>query len=108
VPTMLAQGEYAYSVNDIGIAACHLARTGKEIWSHRLDSKMTASPILVDGKIYAVGEDGKVYVFEAAPRFKLLATNTLGEDVSSTPAVANGKLFIRGHQHLFCIGKKDR
>jgi len=108
VPTMLAQGEYAYSVNDIGIATCHLARTGKEIWSHRLGSEMTASPIMVDGKIYAAGEDGKVYVFEAAPQFKLLATNTLGEDVSSTPAVANGKIFIRGQQHLFCIGKKDR
>jgi outer membrane protein assembly factor BamB len=107
VPTMLARGEYAYSVNDIGIAACYLARTGKEIWSQRLGSNVTASPILVDGKIYAVGEDGKVYVFEAAPRFKLLATNNLGEAVSSTPAVANGKLFIRGHQHLYCIGKKD-
>jgi outer membrane protein assembly factor BamB len=108
VPTMLAKGEYAYSVNDRGMAACHVARTGKEIWSERLGSPMTASPILVDGKIYAVGEDGKVYVYQAGPEYKLLATNLLGEEVSSTPALANGKLYIRGQQHLICIGKKDQ
>ncbi len=105
VPTMLGQGEYVYSVNDAGFAACHVARTGKEIWSVRLNAKMTASPVLIDGKIYAVADDGKVFVFAAAPEFKLLARNTIGEAVSASPAVANERLYVRGHQHLFCIGK---
>lgn len=105
VPTMLAQGKYVYSVTDKGIAACHVARTGEEVWSERLGSDVTASPILVDGKIYIVGEDGKVYVLAAAPKFQLLAQNAIGERVSATPAVANDRLYIRGQQHLFCIGK---
>ena len=106
VPTMLGVGSYFYSVNDFGFAACHEVRTGKEIWTERLGSSVTASPILIDGKIYAVGDKGKVYVFEATTKFKLLAVSSVGENVSATPAVANGKLYIRGHEHLFCIGKK--
>ena len=57
------------------------------------------------GKVYAVAKNGTVYVFEAAPKFKLLAQNRIGETVTSTPAVADNRLFIRGEKHLFCIGK---
>ncbi len=108
VPTMLSQGEYVYSVNDKGIAACHVAKTGKEVWSERLGSPVTASPLLIDGKIYAAGEDGKVYVYAASPKFSLLAQNTLDEAVYATPAVANDRLYIRGKEHLYCIGKQAK
>ncbi len=107
VPCLLARGDYLYNLQDKGgMASCHVAATGEEVWRERLGSAgFTASPILVDGKIYAAAEDGTVYVFEAAPKFKLLAKNTIGEAISSTPAVADNRLFIRGQQHLFCIGK---
>jgi outer membrane protein assembly factor BamB len=105
VPCMLASGDYLYSVNDAGTAACHAARTGEEVWSKRLAGPVTASPILVDGKVYAIDESGEVYVFEAAPTFKLLAKNSVGESVLSSPAVADNRMYIRGREHLFCIAK---
>lgn len=106
VPCLLARGDHVFSVTDKGMAACYLARTGEEVWSKRLtDGDITASPVMVDGKVYAVANDGSVFVFEAAPTFKLLAKNAVGEPVSSTPAVADNRLFIRGNKHLFCIGK---
>jgi outer membrane protein assembly factor BamB len=105
VPTMLVRGDHVYSVNDVGVAGCHVAKTGAEVWTERLGGSMSASPILVDGKVYAVSEQGDVYVFEAAPTFKLLAKNPTGEPVKATPAVADSRLFIRGQNHLFCIGK---
>ena len=105
VPCLLASGPYLFSVNDAGFAACHVAKTGREVWSTRLGSAMSASPILVDGKVYACGEDGTVYVFAATDKFQLLATNNVGEPVMATPAVADGRLFIRGKEHLYCIGK---
>ena len=106
VPCLLVKGDYLYSVNDYGEAYCHLARTGEEVWKESLcRTGFTASPILVDDKVYAVAKDGAVYVFEAAPKFKSLARNTVGEAVSSTPAVADNHMFIRGDKHLFCIGK---
>lgn len=106
VPCMLSHGAHVYSVNDRGIAFCHVARTGKQVWSERLGSTVTASPVLVDGKVYVPADDGTVYVFEAAPAFKLLAKNEINEPVSATPAVADNRLFIRGKSHLFCIAKK--
>jgi outer membrane protein assembly factor BamB len=105
VPCLLAYGDYLFGVHDKGVASCHLAQNGEEVWRKRLDSGFTASPILVDGKVYAASESGLVYVFAAAPRFQLLAENRIGEAVFSTPAVADKRLFIRGEKHLFCIGK---
>ena len=106
VPCMLTRGEYLFWVNDKGLAGCTVAATGKEVWSERLGSPVTASPILVHGDIYVVGEDGTVYVYAASAEYKLLGQSKIGESVSATPAVADGKLFIRGNKHLFCIGKK--
>ena len=66
---------------------------------------MSASPILIDGKIYAASEDGYVYVYPVAPTFKLLARNAVGEGIMATPAVADNRLYIRGKTHLYCIGQ---
>jgi outer membrane protein assembly factor BamB len=112
VPTLLASGDYLYGVNDQGFATCNLAKTGAEVWKHRVSPtgiNVSASPILIDGKVYAASEEGDVYVFEASPTaFKLLAKNSLGEDIISTPAVASNRLYIRGKDNLFCIGKAGK
>ncbi len=47
-----------------------------------------------------------MFVFPAATTFKLLAKNSVGEPVSASPAVADNRLYIRGREHLFCIGKR--
>ncbi len=107
VPTLLTVGDHLFGVNDKGFAACYVARTGEPVWSEKRlgNSDVSASPVLIDGKIYIAAEDGSVYVLAADTHFKLLATNSVGEPVIATPAVANGRLFIRGSEHLFCIGK---
>jgi outer membrane protein assembly factor BamB len=108
VPTLLALGEHLYSVNDVGIAACHVAATGEEVWSHRLADKVafTASPVLIDGKVYAASENGRVFVFAATPeKFTPLATNKLGDSIFATPAVADGRLYVRSGERLYCVSK---
>jgi outer membrane protein assembly factor BamB len=106
VPTMLSRGEYVYFVNDKGVAYCVEAATGKSMWEERLGAGMSASPILVNDKIYAAMEDGDVYVFAAEPTYKLLAKNSLGEPMSATPAVANHRLYLHTKTHLYCIGNR--
>ncbi len=106
VPTLLARGEHLYFVNDRGFAGCFHAASGKNVWLKRQpEATFAASPVLIDGKMYAVSEAGDVYVFAAEPTYQLLAKNSLGERARATPAVANKRLFILGHNHLFCIGK---
>jgi outer membrane protein assembly factor BamB len=106
VPCPLAHGEHFYFVNDAGYAGCYHARTGKAVWLERLqEDRFTASPLLIDGKVYAASERGDVFVFAAAPTYKLLAQNDLGERIRATPAVADNRLYVRGERSLFCIGK---
>ena len=105
VPSMLTWEAYLFAVNDKGLALCYQAQTGKPVWTEHLASGFTASPVLIDGNVFAVSEDGEVFVFPAGPTFKRLAKNSIGEKVMATPAVANNRLFIRGQEHLFCIGK---
>jgi hypothetical protein len=106
VPSPVARGEHFYFVNDMGIAGCYHARTGKREWLERIASAgFHASPLMIDGKVYAASTGGDVYVFAGEPTFRLLSRNKLGEPVRATPAVADGRLYIRGERHLFCVGK---
>jgi outer membrane protein assembly factor BamB len=107
VPCFLSRGDHLYWVNDGGFAGCTVAKTGEVVWQERLGTKnFSASPVLIDGKVYAVNEGGDVYVFAAEPKYKLLAKNTLDDLVRASPAVADGRLYVRGQSTLYCIGKK--
>ena len=107
VPCPLSRGDHFYFVNDSGYAGCYDAKTGKRVWYERLDeSGFTASPVMIDGKIYAASASGDVFVFPAETKYNLLAQNSLGEKMRATPAVADGRLYLRGERSLFCIAKK--
>jgi outer membrane protein assembly factor BamB len=108
VPTVLVHDGHIYAVNDMGVASCWLAKTGENVWTERLGGNVSASPILVDGKVYAITEEGEVHVFRAATKFEPLGRSQLGESVIASPAVAGERLFIRGRQHLYCIGKQTK
>lgn len=107
VTCLLEQQGHLFFVADKGVASCLDLQTGKERWSQRLAGNFTSSPILVDGKIIVCNEDGEVTSFQANPeKFELVGKLKLGEAVLASPAVAEGKLFIRGQSHLFCIGAR--
>jgi outer membrane protein assembly factor BamB len=108
VPCPLVKGEHVYWIRDDGFATCAEIRTGKILWSERLFNKaISASPLMVGDTIFAVAEDGKAVAFKASPDgLDKGSESSLGEAVFASPAVADGRLFIRGTTHLFCIGKK--
>lgn len=108
VPGPLVLGEHLYWLTDDGQAMCFELKTGKLVWKERvLNRAISSSPVLVAGNVVAVDEGGKAVVFKATPDgYEKLATNDLGEPVFASPAVADGKLYIRGAKTLFCIGKK--
>jgi outer membrane protein assembly factor BamB len=108
VPCILVKGDLLFWVADKqGICCCGEAKTGKVLWSERLFGKeVTSSPIMVGDDIMAIGEDGDVFVFKASKKFEAVAKVSLKEPVYASPAVADGKVFIRGTAHLFCFGNK--
>jgi outer membrane protein assembly factor BamB len=101
----VASGGYLYLVDDKGWATCLNAATGKQVWKERLGKTFQASLVAGDGKVYFPSVEGEILVVKAGPKFQILARNEMGETVVASPAIANGQLFIRGQNHLFCIGK---
>ena len=103
VPTPIAFGEHLFLWGDNGAVVCVKAKTGEEMWTRRVGGNYSGSRVCVDGKLYCVAQDGTVAVIDAGPDYKLLGKTELGERCHSTPAIADGRLFIRGFEHLFCL-----
>lgn len=96
-----------YILSDGGIAECRNLKTGEVVFQERLKGNNWSSLVLsADGKCYAANQIGDCFVFKASPDFELLATNSLGEKIIGSIAVSDRRLFIRGYQHLWCIGGK--
>ena len=109
VPSSIAVGDYFYLMSDTGIITCIDALTGKIVYEGGrppVPSTFFASPVAFDGRILLTSEDGDSFVIKAGPVHEVLATNSVGEPVYASPAIANGRIFIRGERHLFAIGQK--
>jgi outer membrane protein assembly factor BamB len=104
----VALGDYLYRPHAPGMLRCFKAGTGEQVYQERLPTGIAnhASPIITaDGRIY-FASGGKSVVVQAGPEFKILATNDLGDPGQASPAAANGRLYLKGGKHLYCIGKK--
>ena len=71
--------------------------------AHR--ESFSASPVLVDGKVFFTNDEGETFVVAASTEFKLLRVNKLGEQTLASPALVDGKWYIRTASHLFAIGR---
>jgi len=100
VPTPIVYGQHLYLWCDRGIVCCVEMASGRTIWHERIGANYSSSPVCVDGKLYCISEDGEVVVLGAAPEFREYGRSPLGDGSHSTPAVANGRLYLRGFQRL--------
>jgi outer membrane protein assembly factor BamB len=103
VPTPIVYEGHLYVWADNGIVACANLETGETIWRERASGETSGSPVCVDGKLYCIGEQGDVTVVAAKPTFEPLGSTSLGEASHSTPAVGNGRLYLRTYSHLACL-----
>ena len=92
------------------IVSCHNARTGEIIGQLRLGEAkregFSASPVVVEGKVYFTNDDGETFVLSGAPDFKLLHVNRIGSPMLASPALVDGRWYFRTATHLVCVGKK--
>jgi outer membrane protein assembly factor BamB len=108
MPTPLIYGGLLYVLANQGILDCYELRSGKEIYRQRIPHQgggFSASPVAADGRIYLSSEDGDIFVVKAGKDFELLATNPMGERLMATPALSDGRMFVRGEHDLFSIGR---
>jgi outer membrane protein assembly factor BamB len=110
VPSPLLYGDYLYTVNDMAsIVTCFEAATGKVLWQGRLGvaqrEGFSASPIGVDGKVFFTNDQGETFVLRAGPSFELIRTNRIGEATLASPALVDGRWYMRTDRSLFAVGK---
>lgn len=95
-----------YITTTFAVVACFDATTGKFLWEYDSNSGFYSSPMIADGKLYVFDTDGKAYIFKPGRDPDLISSPNLGEPVFATPVFANGRIYIRGNKHLYCIGSK--
>jgi outer membrane protein assembly factor BamB len=108
VPTPVTDGKRIFVVNDRGIVVALDAQTGHISWDRqRIEAgTYSSSPLLADGKIYAVNEEGATTVLSAGAEFEVLAVNRLESRTLASPVAVGNQLFIRTADALYCLAKK--
>jgi outer membrane protein assembly factor BamB len=110
VPSPLLHGQYLYMVNDMqSVATCFEATSGNTMWQERLGvakrEGFSGSPVVVDDKVFFTNDEGETFVLRAGPKFELLHVNNIGEETLASPALVDGRWFIRTGEHLIAIGR---
>jgi hypothetical protein len=107
LPSPIVYGNVVYMVNDGGIVTALNPDTGAEVGQGRLKGAIDhyyASPIAADGKIFMLSEKGKVAVLPLGGSLEPVAVSDLGDDIYATPAISNGRIYLRTRGWLYCFG----
>jgi outer membrane protein assembly factor BamB len=109
VPSTLLYHGVLYMINDSGILLSFDPATGNVIKQGRLHGaidKYFSSPVAADGKVFLIGQGGQVSVLKAAGDWQVLAVNEMDDECFATPAIADGRIYIRTRSALYCFGSK--
>ena len=110
VPSTLLYQGVLYMINDSGILITFDPATGNVIKQGRLHGaidKYFSSPVAADDKVFLIGQGGQVSVVKATGDWQVLAVNELDDECFATPAIADGRLYIRTRSALYCFGNKS-
>ena len=106
VASPVIAGDLVFLARENGVLICVDARTGEVCYEERLlTNKHRSTPVVADGKVYVIGRDGTAVVLENSREFKVLAKHKLGEDTTASPAISNGRIYVRTNKSLIAFGK---
>ena len=109
LPSIVVYRDVVYMLNDKGVLTTLDAKTGRMLHQDRvrgLSDNYYASPVAGDGKIFLASHNGVVAVLRAGGQQELLAANALNEEIFATPALADGRLYVRTVSGLYCFGTR--
>jgi outer membrane protein assembly factor BamB len=106
----LHAGDCLFTVKDGGFLSSLDAKDGKVIKRDRLagNGNYYSSPVTGDGKIYLVDDHGRLTVVSAAREWEVLARGDFDEDTYATPAIVDGRIYLRTAGHLYCFGTAEK
>jgi len=107
VPSPLYYNGRLYTVQNGGIIFSRVAKTGELVYSGRTGAMgyYYSSPVAADNKIYLASEEGVVVVLDGGEELKVLARNNLDAQILATPAIVDGKIYVRTEGYLYAFGR---
>ncbi|MEN6626276.1 MAG: PQQ-binding-like beta-propeller repeat protein [Candidatus Sumerlaeia bacterium] len=106
IASPVGDGRRVLLVFSAGNLYCINAADGKPAWEKSLECGVTASPVLVGGRVYLCGQDGVTRIFGLGGEYKIEGQGEIGEPIHVTPAFADGEIYIRGAKDLVCVRKR--
>jgi outer membrane protein assembly factor BamB len=105
--SLMLVDDLVYGMTHRGSIVCFEAKTGKTVWTQRIGSAYSASPLYADGRIYIFNERQGTTVIQPGRTYKELATNKFGRSrIMASPAIAGKAIFLRTDTHLYRIEKQ--
>jgi outer membrane protein assembly factor BamB len=83
---------------------CGDAATGELLWAVRLKGRHWATPVLADGHLFCINEDGELRIVRlGSDAGEVVGEKQFGETIHASPAVAGGAMYVRSDRHLWKI-----
>ncbi|MHC4173573.1 MAG: outer membrane protein assembly factor BamB family protein [Planctomycetota bacterium] len=105
ISSPVSNGELIFLLTTEGLLMCYKVTDGTKLWEKELEEYFFASPSLIGDLVYLLSEEGVMFIVEAGPEYKELTRCELGEECRASPAFADGRIYIRGPENLYCIGQ---
>ncbi|MGE5406650.1 MAG: PQQ-binding-like beta-propeller repeat protein, partial [Methanosarcina sp.] len=102
VPSPVCKDNLLLSTMTTGKVHCIDAATGNILWIENLGMQYS-SPVVANGLVYMPNDEGVITVIKPGQKFEFVSKNPIGEKMFASPAISNGKIYLRGFRHLFCI-----
>jgi outer membrane protein assembly factor BamB len=106
VTSPVSDGKLAFTVTSGGVATCFDVAGGKKIWEKDLETQVQASPAIMGGRLFILGQNGSLVIMEAAREFHEVGRIPLPDKFTASPAFAGGRVFVRGMTNLYSLGSK--
>jgi outer membrane protein assembly factor BamB len=94
-----------YLATSYGVLVCYDTKTGEKQWEKEFDEGFYSSPMIADGKLYIVDLAGITHIIKAGREGTVIGAPELGEGGYALPVFADGLVYLRGSEHLYCIGE---
>jgi outer membrane protein assembly factor BamB len=106
---VLVDGQLYFLTKFSGVLSGYDLKSGKPLYEQpqRLEglSNVYSSLVATSDRVYAVDRDGAAVVFRTGKKFKMIAQSQLDDQFDASPAIAGDELYLRGHEHLYCVAK---
>jgi outer membrane protein assembly factor BamB len=93
-----------FEATSYGVLVCYDAKSGEKQWEKEYGKGFYSSPMVADGKLYIVDLGGVTHILKADRTGTVLGDPVLGEGGFALPVFADGVIYLKGYEHLYCIG----